>query len=45
MNDICASLWNNSVIGTLAVDGWLVMFGTQHTPPHCTDCNVQLINS
>jgi len=42
-------LYSNIVIGTLAVDGWAVKFGTARrglggvspaqAPPHCTKCN------
>jgi len=42
------------VIGTLAVDGWAVTFGTARrglgkpqpaqAPPHCTKCNSPPIN-
>jgi len=47
-------LYTNTVIGTLAVDGWTVTFSTArryvdglgpHTvPPHCTKCNSAPIN-
>jgi len=42
-------LYNNTVIGTLAVDGWTVKFsaarrvwadcGPAHSPPACIKCN------
>ena len=50
-------LWaySNKVIGTLAVDGWAVTFGTARrvwagcvpaqSPPRCTNCNSPPINS
>jgi len=40
----------NTVINTLAVDGWAVTFGTARrgqpaqAPPHCTKCNSPPIN-
>jgi len=44
----------NTVIGTLAVDGWAVTFGTARrglvgplptqSPPRCTKCNSPAIN-
>jgi len=48
-------LYNNTAIGTLAVDGWAVTFGTAiggawagcgpaQSPPHCTKCNSSPIN-
>ena len=47
-------LYSNTVIGTLAVDGWAVIFGTARrglvgcgpaqSPPCCTKCNRQPIN-
>ena len=49
-------LYNNSVIGTLAVDGWAVTFGTARresekvggqpaqVPLRCTKCNSPPIN-
>jgi len=47
-------LYSNTVIGTLAVDGWAVTFGTAsrglggcgpaQSPPHCTKCNSPPIN-
>jgi len=47
-------LYSNMVIGTLAVDGWAVTFGTRggawagcgptQPPPHCTKCNSPPIN-
>ena len=47
-------LYSNMVIGTLAVDGWAVTFGTRrglgrlrpYTPSHpcCTECNSPPIN-
>ena len=47
-------LYSNTVIGTLAVDGWAVTFGTARralgglrpaqTPPRCTKCNSPPIN-
>jgi len=47
-------LHSNTVIGTLAVDGWAVTFGTARrawagwgpaeSPPLCTKCNSPLIN-
>ena len=46
--------YSNTVIGTLAVDGWAVTFGTARrglggpqpaqSPPRCTKCNSPLIN-
>jgi len=43
-------LHNNTVIGTLSVDGWAVTFGTARrglgglwrrpVPPRCTKCNI-----
>jgi len=46
--------YNNTVIGTLAVDGWAVTFGTARrdwagpqpaqAPPRCTKCNSPPIN-
>jgi len=48
------SSYSNTVIGTLAVDGWAVTFGTARrglgrpqpaqTPPRCTKCNSPPIN-
>jgi len=45
---------SNAVIGTLAVDGWAVTFGTARSgwtgwglaqsPPRCTKCNSPPIN-
>jgi len=41
-------LYNNTVIGTLTIDGWAVTFGTSRgagglgprpVPPRCTKCN------
>jgi len=47
-------LYSNTMIGTLAVDGWVVTFdkarrglaGLQpaQAPPHCTKCNNPPIN-
>jgi len=40
-------LYRNTVIGTLAIDGWAVMFGTARkglAPPSCTKCNSSPIN-
>jgi len=47
-------LYSNTVIGTLAVDGWAVTFGTAmrglagcgpaQFPPSCTKCNSLPIN-
>jgi len=47
-------LYSNTVIGTLAVDGWAVTFGTakrgldglrpRPSPPRCTKCNSPPIN-
>jgi len=47
-------LYSNTVIGTLAVDGWAVTFGTARrgldglgprpVPPRCTKCNSPPIN-
>jgi len=48
-------LYSNTVIGTLAADGWAVTFGTARmslgvlcgpaqSPPHCTKCNNPPIN-
>ena len=45
-------LYSNTVIGTLAVDGWAVTFGTARrglgspaqSPPGCTKCNSPPIN-
>ena len=47
-------LYSNTLIGTLAVDGWAVTFGTARrglgglgpiqSPPHCTKCNSPPIN-
>jgi len=47
-------LYSNTVIGTLAVDGWAVAFGTANmglggrgpaqSPPRCTKCNSPPIN-
>jgi len=47
-------LYSNTVIGTLAVDGWTVTFGTAKkglgglhpalSPPRCTKCNSTPIN-
>jgi len=47
-------LYSNTVIGTLAVDGWGVTFGTARkslagsvpaqSPPRCTKCNIPPIN-
>ena len=47
-------LYSNTVIGTLAVDGWAVTFGTARrglagpagtpSPPRCTECNSAPIN-
>jgi len=38
-------LYSNTVIGTLAVDGWAVTFGTARRGPHrCTKCNIRPIN-
>jgi len=49
-----APLYSNTVIGTLAVDGWAVTFGTARrgmgglspiqAPLHCTKCNSTPIN-
>jgi len=42
--------YSNTVIGTLAVDGWAVTFGTARrphpvqAPPRCTKCNSPPIN-
>ena len=46
--------YSNTVIGTLADDGWTFTFGTARTglgglrpaqaPPRCTKCNSPLIN-
>jgi len=43
--------YSNTVIGTLAVDGWAVTYGTvrrglqpAQAPPHCTKCNGPAIN-
>ena len=40
--------YSNAVIGTLAVDGWAVTFGTARSPaqspPRCTKCNNPPIN-
>jgi len=42
---INGQLYSNTVIGTLAVDGWAVTFGTARrglgaqSPPRCTKCN------
>jgi len=48
-------VYNNTVIRTLAVDGWAVTFGTAkrglcglrpaQAPPRCTKCNSPPINS
>jgi len=48
-------LYSNTVIGTLAVDGWAVTFGTARrrlamlrpcpVPPRCTKCNSPPINN
>jgi len=42
---------NNTVIGTLAVDGWAACYiwvwagcGPAQSPPHCTKCNSPPIN-
>ena len=38
---------SDTVIGTLAVDGWAVTFGTARpaqAPPRCTKCNIPPIN-
>jgi len=42
----CFNPLQTIVIGTLAVDGWAIMFGTTwagfspaQSPPHCTKCN------
>jgi len=32
-------LYSNTVIGTLAVDGWAVTFGPAQSPPRCIKCN------
>ena len=42
-------LYSNTVIGTLAVDGWAVTFGTARKGlsgprPRCTKCNSPPIN-
>jgi len=47
-------LYSNTAIGTLAVDGWAVTFGTarrglgglgpRSVPPRCTKCNSQCTN-
>jgi len=47
-------LHSNTVIGTLAVDGWAVTFGTARrglgglgpaqSPPRCTKCNSPPVN-
>jgi len=47
-------LYRNTAIGTLAVDGWVVTFGTAmrawvgcgpaQSPPRCTKCNSPPIN-
>jgi len=45
-------LYSNTVIGTLAVDGWAVTFGRTRrgmggpakSPPHCTKCKSPPIN-
>jgi len=47
-------MYSNTVIGTLAVDGWVVTFGTARrgragcgpaqSPPRCTKCNSPPIN-
>ena len=47
-------LYSNTMIGTLAVDGWVVSFGTARrdlgglrphpAPPCCTKCNSPPIN-
>ena len=42
-------LYSNTVIGTLAVDGWAITFGTARkgpaqSPPRCTRCNSPPIN-
>jgi len=49
-----APLYSNTVLGTLAVDGWAVTFGTARrgmgglgprpVPPRCTKCNSPSIN-
>ena len=48
------TVYSNTVIGTLAVDGWDVIFGTTRrglgglrfaqSPPRCTKCNRPPIN-
>ena len=47
------TLYSNTVIGTLAVDGWYVTFGTERrglgrgpaqSPSRCTKCNSPPIN-
>jgi len=41
-------LYSNTVIGTLAVEGWAVTFGTvpqpAQSPTRCTNCNSPPIN-
>jgi len=42
-------IYSNMVIGTLAIDGWAVIFGTAsrghvQSPPHCTKYNSSPIN-
>ena len=37
-------IYSNTVIGTLAVDGWAVTFGPAQSPPRCTICNSSPIN-
>ena len=54
VNPLTGAEQRNTVIGTLAVDGWAVTFGTARrglgglgpvqSPPRCTKCNSPPIN-
>jgi len=35
---------SNTVLGTLAIVGWAVTFGTDQSPPRCAKCNSPPIN-
>ena len=37
-------IYSNTVIGTLAVDGWAVTFGPAQSPPRCAKCSSPPIN-